>query len=177
MLQKLLIPPGVLLIEVFCVEEDRLCRHQAGCLQLPNYSPRTQVYHAAHHLPDLPFPPSPGPFPSHSHSLLASSVKDPRTLLFRKHCPYSCCLASFLLMKINDWWCQGRPLYRSCKYTGSHIGNNMHCSEEARRDSVEEDTCFCRCTGSWQLWSEPREYHTNAVQVCDSQTQLSSKGK
>lgn len=182
MLQKLLIPPGVLLIELLCVEEERLCRHhQAGCLQLLNYNLGTQVDHAAHHLPDFPFPLSPGPFPSHSQSVLASSVKDPWPLLFRKHCPYSCCLASFLLMEIYDWWCQGRSPYGSYRQTRSHIGN-MPCWEEARGDTAgeeeeEEDMCFFRCAGSWQLWSERREYHANSVQVCHLQMQLSSKGK
>jgi len=56
MLQKLLIPPGVLLLGVLCMEEERLCRHQAGCLQLLNYNLGTQD-HAAHCLPELPFPP------------------------------------------------------------------------------------------------------------------------
>lgn len=56
MMQKWLIPHGVLLIEVLCVEEKRFCRCQAGCLQLFNYNLGTQVDHTAHHLSHPLFP-------------------------------------------------------------------------------------------------------------------------
>lgn len=171
MLQKLLIPPGVLLIEVLCVEEERLCRHQAGCLQLLNYNLGTQVNQAAHHLQTFPFP-------------LLQALSPATDILcwcpwpllpFGKHCLYSCCLASFLLMEINDWWHQGRSPYRSYRHIGVHIGD-MHCSEESCRDSVEEDT-ECPLQMRWllaaQVWSKAGPHKL----ACHSQAQLCSKGK
>lgn len=150
MMQKWLIPHGVLLIEVLCVEEKRFCRCQAGCLQLFNYNLGTQVDHTAHHLSHPPFP----HFPALS----------PATAILCWSPPW----------RILELFFPENIAHTPTARGGLRIHRiGTQDPIQAHRDSVEEDTCFCRCDSSWQLWSEPGEYLTSSVQVCCTQMQLS----